>query len=434
MRIDIQEGMERVLKSKWFHFIGISLITAIGIIVYSNTIYSSFHFDDIPQIVENYIIRDIKNLTDILAGQRGVTMATFALNYAVGGLNVLGYHVVNISIHILNGILFYMVLFLTLNYAQEKDKVDEEWSKWIAVFAAALFTVHPIQTQSVTYIVQRMESLASFFYLLALLLFIKGAEAQSQTKKAVLYSGVALSYILSFYSKEIAITLPIMIVLYDLFFIAKGSGVKGLVKRWHLYLALLGIMLYLSLKTIYGLGGFGDLSEETAGMGNMTVTVEKSAGFDVTVISPLEYLFTQFNVILYYITLLFFPINQNLDYDFPVSMGLFEIPKITEGTVLNIPLPPPAVSLVILLSIIGAAFYLYRQANIHHTPVARAASFFILWFFIILLPTSSFVPIIDVIFEHRVYLASAGFFVIFALIVDYGSSRIAGWFRLGKVS
>ena len=103
-------GVEDIFKSKWFHFIGISLITAIGIIVYSNTIYSSFHFDDIPQIVENYIIRDIKNLTDILAGQRGVTMATFALNYAIGGLDVIGYHAVNISIHILNGILLYLIM------------------------------------------------------------------------------------------------------------------------------------------------------------------------------------------------------------------------------------------------------------------------------------------------------------------------------------
>ena len=120
----------------------------------------------------------------------------------------------------------------------------------------------------------------------------------------------------------------------------------------------------------------------------------------------------------YYITLLLVPINQNLDYDFPISKGLFEIPLVKEGTILNYPIPPAFVSLVILLAIIGFAVYLFTRHAEHITRRSRSIAFFILWFFIILSPTSSFVPIIDVIFEHRLYLASAGFFFLFSLGFD----------------
>ena len=138
-------------------------------LVYSNTFRASFHFDDTPHIVENYQIRNLGNIPEILKGQRGVTMATFALNYAAGGLNVVGYHIVNISIHAVAAVLAYFLVFLTLGSLTE----DETWAKRIAAYSALLFAVHPVQTQSVTYIVQRMESLASLFYLAALLFFVK---------------------------------------------------------------------------------------------------------------------------------------------------------------------------------------------------------------------------------------------------------------------
>ena len=97
-----------------------------------------------------------------------------------------------------------------------------------------------------------------------------------------------------------------------------------------------------------------------------------SAGFGVKSISPLEYLFTQFNVIVYYIALLLVPINQNLDYDFPVSRGLFEMPVVKEGTVLNIPILPPVVSLSILLAIVAVAVWLFFRYKRTGEPRALA--------------------------------------------------------------
>ena len=410
--------MQKIFENKRFHLWISGVLILVVFLVYSNTFNASFHFDDTPHIVENYQIRNLGNIPEILKGQRGVTMATFALNYAAGGLNVVGYHIVNISIHAVAAVLAYFLVFLTLGSLTE----DETWAKRIAAYSALLFAVHPVQTQSVTYIVQRMESLASLFYLAALLFFIKSAKCSDSGKRIALYAGVAIAYVLGVMSKEIAITLPVIALLYDYYFIAKGE-VKGIFARIPVYAILAIISVIFIVVFIVPLGGFGDLSEESSGI---AVGMAPSAGFGVKSISPLEYLFTQFNVIVYYIALLLAPINQNLDYDFPVSRGLFEMPVVKEGTVLNIPILPPVVSLSILLAIVAVAVWLFFRYKRTGEPRALVISFFVFWFFIILAPTSSVVPIIDVIFEHRLYLASLGFFVIFAVCLDWFFDWLGG--------
>ncbi len=428
--------MEKLFESKWFHLGTVTFLAACVLVVYSNTFNSTFHFDDTTQIVENYKLRDLKNLPEIIKGQRGVTMATFALNYAAGGVNAAGYHVVNTLIHIINGILVYFLLFRTFRTVS----ADEFWSKKIAAFSALLFAVHPVQTQAVTYIVQRMESLASLFFLSGLLIFLKAVTASTRTKRVILYACVVLTYLVGFKSKEIAITLPAVIFLYDLFFLS-GGKIREVARRWPLYAVLAAIVVYLTFSTIVPMGGFDDLSEEASGLAAVAAAPAgegPSAGFGVKTISPREYLFTQFNVLFYYMTLLAVPANQNLDYDFPVSRGLFEVPRLNEGAVLNIPIPPPAVSLVLHLVIIGLAVYLFVRSRKGTGPAGLVLSFFILWFYIILSPTSSFIPIVDVIFEHRVYLPSLGFFVVFAIAFDRFFSYIeekrkAGAAGTGKI-
>ena len=399
-------NLEKIFESKNFHLVAGLLIAILTFLVYSNTFHASFHFDDTPSIVENYTIRNLNNAPGMLINNRGIATATFAINYAIGGLNVVGYHIVNLAIHITNSIFVYFLVFLTLTRIDSlKDR-----AKKIAVYTALLFAVHPIQTQAVTYIVQRMEILASMFMLIGLLVFIKGAETSKTSARALLYGAVAVSYWLGFHSKEIAITLPAVLFLYDYCFLS-SSGNQKVTARLPLYLVLIAMLAFFATRTLTGL-------QETPG---------GSAGFNVQSITAKEYLLTQFNVLIYYITLLFVPINQNLDYDFPVSKGLFEVPLVKEGTVLNIPIPPPIVSLIILSAIIGIAFYLFTSRSSRITNHGRLAAFSILWFFIILSPTSSFIPIIDVIFEHRLYLASAGVFLLFSFgfdrIFEYAGKR-----------
>lgn len=440
--------MPTLFQSRYFHAGVSALIALVVLIIYSNTFNASFHFDDNTGIVNNYSLRDLGNLPSLLMERRGLTNATFALNYAAGGLDTTGYHVVNTFVHIASAILAYFIVF----YTMVGSGGDVLRSKRVAAFAALLFAVHPIQTQAVTYIIQRMESLSAMFFLAGLFFFIKGARARTTGCSLAFYACVPLSYLLAFKSKEITITFPVLILLYDHYFVSRFD-LKAICSRLHVHGALLLLLAYFMVTTVVPMGDFGDLSEEaqlTSGSG-VVLTEEAegapdpagvehkrgdrapSAGFGVKSISPKEYLYTQFNVLVYYMTLLAFPANQNLDYDFPVSRGLFEVPKVHKGTVLNYPQPPPVVTLLILLAIIGTAIFLYLRARRSFSaetpegsPGGRAAalvSFFIFWFFIVLLPTSSFVPIIDVIFEHRVYLASLGGFVIFAVCFDMCFSR-----------
>jgi hypothetical protein len=397
------------------HLCHLLLIAAAILAVYANSFSNGFHFDDVPVILENARLKDLRLLPQLVTEHRGVCMATFALNYAVGGLNVFGYHLVNVGIHLANAILVYLLVFRTLTLSGAAGEEGRGLPAGrLALFSALLFALHPIQTQAVNYIVQRMEILASLFYLLGLVLFVNAAAAPGRIARALLYGGVAGAYLLGLQSKEIVITLPAVILLYDFFFIAGGSLGK-LAGRWPVHLALFGLMIFFALRIIGLLGGF---SAPAPAAPSTSLTAGAMAGFAVQTITPREYLYTQFNVLLYYIVLLLVPANLNVDYDFPVSRGLFEWPRVSEGTVLNIPLPPPAISLAILLGIVTVAFGLYLSGVRRSRPELKVMAFFVFWFFIILAPTSSFVPVLDVIFEHRVYLAAAGYAVILVLALD----------------
>ncbi len=441
--------MERVLTSRWFNPIALLLLTGVIVVVYSGTFDAPFQFDDQINILKNRGLHDLKNLWGILAGPRGITNATFALNYAVNGTSVTGYHVVNTAIHIINAILVYLLILSTLRLAHYR--VGQ--ARWAAFFTSALFALHPLQTQAVTYIVQRMESLSCLFYLLGMLLFIRAAGSKRAALRGLLYALIGLSYWAGFYSKESVLTLPAVVLLYDLFFFS-GFKINGLIRKWPLYLLLSILFIIFSIRTVAPLAGIElfDRTEPVAetvkverntaetrvaspvtggGVADSTKTTAKTkiaknrgsitAGFGLTSISPRNYLYTQFNVITYYFTLLLWPANQNLDYDFPVSSSLFETPELRPGAILNIPLPPPILSLGFLVLIILAAFYLtLRSVRLEENVMSRAKviAFFIFWFFIILSPTSSFVPIRDVIYEHRLYLPSVGFFLIAVLCLD----------------
>jgi len=449
--------MERFIEGRRFHLAVICVITVFVIAAYSNTFYAAFQFDDLPSITQNQQIRSLGDVPGILKSHRGVTLSTFALNYAVGGDNPFGYHLVNTAIHILTSIAVYFLVMAALGLAGG----PVVWSRLIVGFSAIIFAVHPIQTQAVTYIVQRMESLASLFYVLAILIFIKACQAKSTGVRFALYACVLAAYVLGFYSKEIVITLPVVILLFDIWFFGDGR-LRQAYTRWPLYAGFLALLIFFTVHTVIPLAGFNDLSKESvetsmpaaplggvpglappAGELGSSLGVRRdiagvvdngrqqavpaksaSAGFGVASISPKEYLYTQFNVIVYYIALLAVPINQNIDYDFPVARRFFSAPQAREGAVLNIPMLAPAVSLLILLVIAGFGAWLFVRSLKAVRPRSRVISFFIAWFFIILAPTSSVVPIIDVIFEHRVYLASLGFFVSLVIFIDWLSALI----------
>ena len=416
------------MENKSAHLIRIAVIALITFLAYSNSFNSAFHFDDYSSIITHPYIKSMNNIPYFfyyngspLLG-RPVTMATFAVNFAIGGFDPFSYHVMSFFIHLANAILVYILLVLTL-----KNRVNEYVN--ISLFAALMFAAHPIQTQAVTYIVQRAEILSSFFYLLSLVMFIKAsllgreqrAESREQRAKgneqqamsneqrpksyapgAMLYAVSILSAVFAMGSKEIAITLPVVILLYDFFFLS-GGNIKTLSRRWAVH--LLFFMTLISLMYFMG----GQIKSFVA-TDAVSLPPTSSIDAETSSISRYGYFLTQFRVIWTYIKLLILPINQNLDYNYGISRGLLT------------PLTTLFGGIGIITCFGLAVFFFKRQ---------KVISFFILWFFLILAPTSSVAILPDVIFEHRMYLPSLGYFVIFALGAFKVSEIIFGTERSG---
>ena len=362
------------------------LIVVFAVLGYANTFHVPYIFDDVWTIVENPKIRDLHFFleTDIIRSTRYLGFLTFALNYAVHGLDVTGYHVVNLAIHIINAALVYLLVLLTLRTPRLRNGAIP-FTALLPLGAALLFVSHPLQSQAVTYIAQRFASLATLFYLLCLVLYIRSRLSENTAARAALYVLALLSAVCAMKTKEISFTLPVILALYEVLFF-RGAAGKRLLRLVPFVLTML--IIPLSLIGIDKPIGevIGDVSEATK--------VQTS-------LSRWEYLMTQFRVIMTYIRLVFVPVNQNLDYDYPVYRTFVD--------------PNVVLSFLFLAALCGTAVYLLYQSRIttHKSPDThyRLIAFGIFWFFITLSVESSLIPIVDVIFEHRMYLPSVGVFI-----------------------
>jgi hypothetical protein len=373
-------------------------IIILGTIIYSNTFDASWHFDDHTSIVENYSIRNLKATAAAVGASRWIGFTTFALNYHFGKLDVFGYHLVNICIHLASAVLVYFFVLLTLKTPYLKDSSISRYTASLSLASALIFVAHPIQTQAVTYIAQRFTSLATLFYLLSLVLFIKarlhnlrGAKFYSPSHLGC-YLGSLLAAFLAMKTKEITITLPAIILLYEFFFF--NPSLRSLTRKL-VYLIPLLLTFFIIPLNLYGIGLFGISDGTFIGIAEVGDVIG-DATQETKALSRTDYCLTQFNVISTYIRLLFFPVNQNLDYDYPISRTFLEFPTFT--------------SFLFLASIVAFGVWMFKNS--------RLISFGIFWFFITLSVESSIIPIRDVIFEHRVYLPSVGF-VMFLTVAIY---------------
>jgi protein O-mannosyl-transferase len=350
------------------------LLALLAAAVYSNTFYASFHFDDSSSIVANQRIKDLTSFRD-LSGSRDVGYLSFALNYQFGGLSVFGYHLVNLLIHIINGFLVYVLVRLLFRASDSSGAARTTTAPWIALAAALLFVAHPIQTQAVTYIVQRFASLAAMFYLLTVVCYLYWRLSPPDRKSRNLwYAGALIATILAMKTKETSFTLPFMLLLIEAVFFAPLIR-----KSW------IRLIPFLLTLPIIPLSHPGALGEGEVGLARQTMDI-----------SRWDYLLTQFRVIVTYLRLLIFPVHQNLDYDYPVSHSLFD--------------PPVFFSFLFLSALFVLALFLLFSSRLT-SSVSRLTAFGILWFFLTLSIESSIIPIRDVIFEHRLYLPSVGFWL-----------------------
>ena len=406
------------MQSKLIKYTTPVIFSLLGILIYSNVLNSPFIFDDEMYITDNYQIRDISNLLNDFSGTRYIGFLSFAINYYFGGLNTFGYHLVNVIIHILNAILVYFLVSLTfktgigIGKGMGKDKDISSpipLPDFIAFSVSLIFLVHPIQTQAVSYITQRFTSLATFFYLLALVLYIKARLKGTEAKRlkgrfnlfpfSPLYLLSLFSAVLAMKTKEISFTLPFVIFLYEFtFFSNQGLRIKSrLLYLLPFLLTLLIIPLtFLWAQNIGGVAPAHDVGE----------MIMKLQLLEMKDLSRYTYLMTQFRVIITYMRLLILPVNQIFEYDFPLSKSLFE--------------PSTFISVLFILSTLVFTIHLYVQSLKKDNGLRKIISFGILWFFITLSIESSIISIKDVIFEHRLYLPSVGFILSATTSLFYG--------------
>jgi protein O-mannosyl-transferase len=207
------------------------LLSTIVLLIYSNTFKAPFVFDDNMNIQNNTSIRlgklTIENIVTAVSEShlqsRPIANISFALNYYFHQYNVTGYHIVNVLIHVTTGIFLYFFVKTTLHLPLLHFK--DTTATWIASFTVLLWLVHPLHTQSVTYIVQRMNSMASMFYVLSMLLYTRGRLTSDKRRQWLLFTGCILAGILAIGSKEIALTIPFFLLLYEWYFFQDLRGV-----------------------------------------------------------------------------------------------------------------------------------------------------------------------------------------------------------------
>ncbi len=346
-------------------FIQSALLILVTFFLYRSTLGGGFHFDDQVLLLNAPALGKSSIFTQFLNYEMGrpVTLLSFRLNHALGGNNPFSYHLFNVIIHCLNVTLLYLLVYVTLAGKQGTSTVPSSFAPFVACL---LFGVHPLQTQAVNYIWARSSLLATSFFLASLNAYAIALRAKRA--KGVFTTLGLISYMLALGSKPIAATLPAILLMYDLFFVSRFAWAE-IMKRWRLYAVSLVVTLILITKVL--------LASESSKYG---------VGFGIEGITPLHFFYTQLSVIVRYLALLIYPADLSLDYDFPIATSLISLP-------------------VLLAFVLHASLVVYALLICRDKPLL---GFSILWFYVTLAPSSSFIPAVDFIFEHHAYLPSAG--------------------------
>ncbi len=376
-----------------FHLIAAVVIAGCGLALYLPTVDYPFVFDDGYNVKDNPHIRitdlSFRHVYDASARSplttRPVAYISFALNYYFSDDNVRWYRITNIVIHIGTGLLVYLFLLQTLTLVDDgsgrRSKrqrpasahnpiTRKTKSQHLSFVAALLWLVHPLQTQSVIYIVQRMNSLAVFFYMGSLCLYVAGRRLPHSRQRWLLWLAAALSWLFAMGTKEMAVTLPAVVLLYEWFFF------QGLSRAW-----LLGSLRFV-VPAIAVMGVFVWVYMG----GNRVANLLDAYSHREFTLS--ERLLSEGRVVARYLSLLFYPHpgRLNLDYDFLISKSLFQP----------------------MTTLIAFAFHaLLLAMSILFARKHRLLSFCILWYYVHLGVESTVIPL-ELIFEHRTYLPAVG--------------------------
>ncbi|HTU19588.1 MAG TPA: tetratricopeptide repeat protein [Gemmataceae bacterium] len=384
---DASQAWTAETARRWY----ILFLAAAGLAAYLNSFSGVFLFDDEHAILHNAIVRgELSSWRNVLSQQRPLALLTLAANYRIGVFNVCGYHLVNLAIHLSAGLVLYDLVRRTLLLPALAPRFARAAPE-LALGMALLWLVHPLQTESVTYICQRAEALMGLFYLLTVYCLLRGDVAP----RGHIWDVVAvLCCILGMASKEVMVTAPLLAILYDRAFLSP-SWLALLRRRWVFYLALAcswGV-LAVSFRAAFHTSEPAVVFQNEARVTDAAApSPEKiTGGFGMKGLTPTLYALSQPGVILHYLRLAVWPDGLCLDYSWPVAGSVSEI----------------APASCVLLTLLGATLWACWRSP----PLAFVGA----WFFLILAPTSSIMPINDLAVEHRMYLSLASVAVLVVL-------------------
>lgn len=368
--------------------------------VYFNSLMYGFIFDDLKTI-----LTDVNALNDTVAGGffsyvRWVPRALNQVTHALWGVHPFPYRLINLGMHIIAGLLMFALLLRLFDSATRSTFLHRH-ARFVATLASMLFLLHPVQTQTVTYVTQmRLEGMVTLWMFAVLVSFAYSATTQKVWLKIVGYTTSLLLAACASGTKEIVIVLPLLVVLIDWFFIAQAewSAIRSRMIMYFLYVGIVwGLLLYYGLLK-------PDLVKVL-----VTHPLQCNSGNILTshpqeLINCISFALSQFKVLLHYIGIFFFPVNLSFDYDVKLARHVLDTDVWVPALVLS--------GLLMLL------IYWYRSWK------TRILTFSGLWFFIVMLPRTSIVPSTELICDYKTFPASLGMMVMLAYCIVFFIARL----------
>jgi tetratricopeptide (TPR) repeat protein len=354
--------------------------------LYGLGLRAPFQFDDIANITKNFSIRNFEVYSEIMSRSRWFGELTNKLYFQFAGFNPFYYRIFNIFCHMLTGLSWLSLCYLICKKQKIVAFVSEN-AFLLTNTSFALFMLHPVQTQTVSYIIQaRLEGLATLFIVGSLFLFFSSLFSKSIFPKIILFSLSVLALFLGCGSKEIAVVTPLLAILIDIFWFSDFSWEKFKPRLFYhafYFLFTIFIMFHL-LKPTFFRQLFSLGIESFNNRGNILTSnpMEK--------ITAYQFLISEFSVMLHYLWIYICPLNLCVEYDFLLHRSIFD-------SVVLVPF-------FILAAI--SAFFAWLIQNKEYRPL----SFGYFWFLIATLPRTTIIPSAELACDYKTYLASFGMF------------------------
>lgn len=391
---------EQTQELPTYHFNNLLLIISplllifLGILFYKPSLTYPFQFDDLANITKFFNIRHITFKDAFFVHARWIANWFNAINYRMGNFEPFWYRSFNVGFHIITSIITFLFVYTGLN--RVKHNFFKTNAFFISLCTAILFLLHPVQTQTVSYIIQgRLEGLAGLLIMLLGLCFLLYNQATDRISRGVLCTLLFIIAAFACGTKEIAIVAPALILLTDWFFVAQGN-IQELKKRWWIHATLfviVGCLYVYYLKPGFFINLFGLKMEYHNNIGN-TITENRTDK-----ILPFHYFISEFKVILHYLGIFLWPFNISVDYDWMMVKHFFA--------------PDCFFPFCALIAIFSFLYALFKRNQ------TNLIVFGMLWFFISIAPRATLMPSTELLADYKTYLGSFGWLFVLATGLVY---------------